>query len=354
MTETSNNLSSLLEEAAALDIKLWVEDGRLRVNAPQGALTAELKERLSANKPALIEFLSHSDESNSFDIQPVDRQGHLPPTLGQQRIWSLARMEESSSVYNVPTCFVLHGKLRRDALEFALNEIGRRHEILRSNFIGDNADSLKVTIRDHVAVVVPITDLSRDLAKFKPQQRQKMIDKLLQEEVRKPFDLSDGSLWRVRLFRLGQGSHVLAATMHHIIFDGMSKAIFLRELGEFYDAFIAGNSEPAPDLPIQFVDYAAWQKKRLSEDVIEKQLDYWREKFSGEVPPLVTPNQKKRLPQKGKAGSVHLWSFHAASKLARLCCLLRHLRCSCSAIPNKKTSYCVPLWPAESMPTSSR
>ena len=300
------SLASLLEEVAARDIKLWVEDGRLRVNAPQGALVPELKDRLSANKPALIEFLSRSDDEDAFSIKSVDRQGDLPPTQGQQRIWSLARMERSSSVYNVPTCFVLHGKLRRDALEFALNEIQRRHEILRAVFIGESAETLSIRISEHAPFVVPVTDLSRDLAKFKPAQRSKMIDKLLQEEVRKSFDLEKGPLWRVRLFRLGSGAHVLAATMHHIIFDGMSKAIFLRELGNLYAQFIGETSTEEPELPIQFVDYAAWQRERLSDEKIEKQLEYWRGKFEGDVPPLVTPNQKKRLPAKGKAGSVHL------------------------------------------------
>jgi acyl carrier protein len=308
LTDSAENIQALLEEVAARDIKLWVEDGKLRVNAPQGALLPELKERLSANKPELIELLSQQgDETNSaYLIKTLDRHEAMPLTLGQERIWSLARMEVSSSVYNVPTVFLLGGKPRRDALEFALNEIQRRHEALRTTFEGDSIETVSVKISEHVPFVVPVTDLSRDVAKFDSKQQQKLIDRILQEEVRKPFDLAQGPLWRVRLFVLAPGRNILAFTMHHIIFDGMSKSIFLSELADFYSSVVEDKALQKAELPVQFVDFAAWQRERLTEKVLEKQLDYWRSKFEGEVAPLVTPNQKKRQPQKGKAGSVHL------------------------------------------------
>lgn len=302
------SLQILLEEVATRDIKLWVEDGKLRVNAPQGALLPELKERLSANKPALIELLSQQgdDTDSAYLIKPLNRQDAMPLTLGQERIWSLARMESSSSVYNVPTVFLLGGKLRRDALEFALNEIQRRHEALRTTFAGDSVETVSVRISEHVPVVVPITDIRRDVEKFDAKQKQKLIDRILQDEVRKPFDLAQGPLWRVRLFCLAPDRNVLAFTMHHIIFDGMSKSIFLSELAEFYNSAIEGKPQVRAELPVQFVDFAAWQRGRLTEEVLEKQLDYWRLRFAGEVAPLATPNQRKRQPKKGKAGSIHL------------------------------------------------
>ena len=307
MTDSVENISALLEEVSSLDIKLWVEDGRLRVNAPQGALVPELKERLSNSKPALIEFLSRKEDTGSaFVIKPVDRAARLPLTQGQERIWSLARMEQGSSVYNVPTVFRLGGKLKRDALEYALNEIQRRHETLRTVFEGESSESVSVKITPHIPIVVPVTDLSRDTAKFDPKQRQQLIDRILQEEVRKPFDLSKGPLWRVRLFRLEANNHILAMTMHHIIFDGMSKSIFLSELADFYNNAAENEKTEKPDLPVQFVDFAAWQRERLTETVIEKQLGYWRNRFEGEVAPVVTPSQRKRLPKKGKAGSAHM------------------------------------------------
>lgn len=181
MTDTSENLHALLEDVAARDIKLWVEDGKLRVNAPQGALVPELKERLSSNKPALITLLSQtSDDSNStFVIKSLSRDGKLPVTQGQQRIWSLARIERSSSVYNVPTVFLLGGKLRRDALESALNEIQRRHESLRTTFSGDSIESLSAVIASPVAQVLPVTDLARDIAKFPREKQQQLILSLI-------------------------------------------------------------------------------------------------------------------------------------------------------------------------------
>jgi len=299
-------IEEYLARLAALDIKLWVDDGKLRCNAPQNALTPELQAELAARKPELLDFLSRSAGSDTdFSIKPFPRDKAIPLTQGQERIWSLAKMEPGSSVYNVPTVFRLSGALDVSALERALTEIQRRHEALRTVFPGDDVSLARQEIRPPSAFVLPVTPVGRDLAKLPPEQAKRAIRRLLQSEVRQAFDLENGPLWRARLFRLGPGESLLAFTMHHIVFDGMSKTIFLDELAEAYKATASGDAfAPAP-LTVQFADYAAWQRERLDETALSRQLAYWKDRLAGDVPALATPNERPRIAGKGRAGSVH-------------------------------------------------
>ncbi|MDP1931973.1 MAG: condensation domain-containing protein [Gammaproteobacteria bacterium] len=304
---TTNLLQELLAELASHDVKLWAEDGKLRVNAPQGALTPDLKARLSAAKEDLLVYLERKDQEvpDDFSIRPYPRDQVIPLTQGQERIWSLARMVPDSSVYNVPSVFALTGRINRQALEQALNGMQARYEILRTVFPGDTLASVHQQILPHTSLVLSVTDLSRDFGKLEPKQTQRAIDQILQKEVRRPFDLKLGPLWRARLFRLRPGQHLLVMTMHHIIFDGISKSIFLAELGERYSACAAGTDFPEPPAAVQFADFAAWQKERLDPVTIDRQLAYWTERLGGQVAAVATPNQRPRQPGKGSAGSIH-------------------------------------------------
>ncbi|MEJ6021949.1 condensation domain-containing protein [Ramlibacter sp. PS4R-6] len=299
-------IDQLLASVAALDIKLWVEDGKLRVNAPQGAMTGELKSELSARKQELIEFLERGAQSAApATLQKRAPDARVPLTHGQERIWTLARLEPGSSVYNVPTVFQLAGKLQVRALEQALGNVLRRHESLRTVFPGSSAADAHQEVLPHAPVVIPVMDAGRDLAKLPPQQAQRALHRLLRAEVAKPFDLERGPLWRARLLRLKPGEHVLVLTMHHIVFDGMSKAIFLDELAQEYRAAVEEKPSPLAEPELQFADYAVWQRARLDEATLQRQLDYWKQRLAGAVPPLATPNEKDRVPGKGKAGNLN-------------------------------------------------
>lgn len=299
-------LENFLAELAAQDIKLWVDGGKLRCNAPQGAMTSQLQARISEHKAELLEFLSRCAVGGvDQDIPLCSRQERIPLTQGQERIWSLAKLDPESSVYNVPTVFRLSGALSRDALEAALTEIAERHEILRTLFPGESLDDACQQILPAAPLVLPVVPIGRDLRKLPPNQVKRTVRGLLEGEIRKPFNLQTGPLWRVRLFQLAPQEHLLAFAMHHIVFDGLSKAIFLDELGKTYAAKLAGRTSDLPPLKVQFADVAVWQRKRLDAETAKRQLAYWEERLGGNPPPLLVPNDQARPAKKGRAGSVH-------------------------------------------------
>lgn len=299
------DFDQLLGRLKALDVKVWLDGAQLRVNAPQGALTDDLKKALRDHKSALIASLSPgsgASASSSMRIERARDRSSIPLTLGQERIWSLAKMDPGSSTYNVPAVFGLRGKLKRADLEKALNALNARHESLRTRFMEDGQGVVRQNIAPHTHFVLKSVDLSRDLAKLDEKQAQSALLGVLEKEVRRPFDLTNGPVWRSVLFRIRPGMHVLCMTMHHIVFDGVSRAIFLEELGRLYGA--KGESATLEEAPIQFADFAIWQREAITADKISQALRFWENTLSGAVSSLMTPNQRARQPRKGRAESV--------------------------------------------------
>ncbi|MBG9389793.1 condensation domain-containing protein [Caenimonas aquaedulcis] len=299
-------IADYLAELARLDVKLWVEDGKLRVNAPQGVMTPELKAALSSRKPELLEFLGRAElpSTGSDALVPRAAGGRIPLTHGQERIWSLAKLEPRSSVYNVPTVFRLTGALDKGALETALAALLRRHDILRTVFPGTDLTDAHQSILEPWPVTVPLARIGPDLAKLPQDKAKRALHGLLHDEAGKPFDLERGPLWRVKLFEIAPGDHILAFTMHHIAFDGVSKAIFLDELAAEYRAAIEGRARDDAPPALHFADFAVWQRARMDDAALERQLGYWKERLAGNVPALATPNEKPRPAGKGRSGSI--------------------------------------------------
>jgi acyl carrier protein len=300
------SIAEYLAHLAGLDIKIWLESGKLKLNAPDGVLTPELRAELGARKQEIVDFLSRAAAIGAPAPIVARTPGQTAPlTLAQERIWSLARLEPESSVYNVPVVFHLAGRLQVGALEQALGNLVRRHESLRTVFPGTSPDSARQEFMPFAPAVVPVSEVGRDLAKLPKQQAGRALQNLLRDEAAKPFDLERGPLWRARLLRLTPEEHMLAMTMHHIVFDGMSKVIFLEELAQEYRAAVEGSPSPLQEPKLQFADYAIWQRARVDEATLDKQVAYWKKQLAGNVPALATPNDKDRLPGKGKAGSQH-------------------------------------------------
>ena len=313
-----SSVEDFLAELAQLDVKIWAEEGKLRINAPDQVLTEALQAQLRMRKPELIAFLSKTESTpeSVHKIKPFPRENTIPLTYGQERIWSLARMEPDSSLYNVPTVFLLNGPLNIKALERSLVEIQRRHEILRTIFPGEDLASARQVILPDAKLILPVTEIGRDLAKLSKQSAGREVMRILQAEARQPFDILKGPLWRARLFRLGARRHVLSLIMHHIIFDGLSKVVFLAELANGYQAYAANNDEAAfvAPLSIQFADFAAWQRQFLDERNLQRQLAYWSKRLEGDVPALAVPNDRARVSEKGRAGVVQ---FEIPAKLSK-------------------------------------
>ena len=276
---------SYLEEQ---DIQVWADGDRLRYSAPEGGLTPELRTELVRRKAEILAFL-HSTAAMMLPIEPAARDGVLPTSFTQQRMWFLDQLEPDLSAFVIPACYHLHGPLSVGALEQSLNEIVRRHEALRTSFSARDGQPVQV-IAPTLTLALPVVDL-RGLRK---KQREAEARRLAREEFLQPFDLAHDPLLRTTLLRLDDEEHVLLLIMHHIVSDGWSLGILHRELSVLYEAYCAGKPSPLPDLPIQYADYAVWQQDWLQGEVLEDQLAYWRQQLEGAPPVLELPADHPR------------------------------------------------------------
>ncbi len=209
-------------------------------------------------------------------ILPASRNGELALSFAQQRLWFLDQLEHGLSAYNIPAAVRLKGPLNLAALEQSLNEIVRRHESLRTTF-GNSGGWPSQQIAPALSIALPVVDLS----KLPASEREIEVRRLVTAEAQRPFDLSTGPLLRGTVLRLGDQEHVGLLTMHHIVSDGWSAGILIREVATLYFAFCAGGVSPLPELPIQYADFANWQRQWLQGDVLESQIAYWKRQLAG-------------------------------------------------------------------------
>ncbi|HKI71283.1 MAG TPA: condensation domain-containing protein, partial [Verrucomicrobiae bacterium] len=241
-------------------------------------------------------------------VIPHRAQGdNLPLSYAQQRLWFLDRLEPGSSVYNLCQAVRLTGALNVTALERSLNEIIRRHEVLRANFIASDGNPAQ-TIAGNRTLKLQVTDLSRAHG----ERREEELRRALEAEARKPFDLSGDLLLRALLIQLQANEHVLQITMHHIVSDGWSIGVLFRELAALYDSFRSGTPPPLPELPIQYTDYALWERDWLRGAALERQLAYWRKQLSGTLPILDLPTDRPRPAVQSLRGATETLQFPPA------------------------------------------
>ena len=218
-------------------------------------------------------------------MQPVPRDGDLPLSFGQQRLWFIDQLAPGNPAYNFPAAVHLRGPLNLAALHQSLNEIVKRHEVLRTTFAIVDGRPVQV-IAPTLTITLPVVDL-RELACALPEtERETEVQRLVSEEANLPFDLAKGPLLRATVLQLGEKEYVGLLTMHHIASDGWSIGILIRELAALYQAFSFGRSSPLPELPIQYADFACWQRQWLHSEVLETQLSYWKQQLRG-APPLL-------------------------------------------------------------------
>ena len=284
-------MSELLTELRRRDISLWRDGDNLRFSAPAGALTPELRAELGAHKAELLEQLAHENAPES-PIPRADRSAGAPLSFSQERLWILDRMEPGLPVYNVAHCWRIRGPLNVSALERGVNEIARRHEILRTTF-SSGADGQPVqTVQPFAAGTLPVVEAS-------PAQ----IEHLAVEESERAFDLERGPLWRAVLARFSEEDHALFLTLHHIAFDAWSAGIFTRELTALYTAFREGRPSPLADLPVQFGDFSCWQRDASRSAAMRAQMDYWCSRLAAGNPPLALPGDRPRPARQSYRGA---------------------------------------------------
>ena len=220
---------------------------------------------------------------------PSSNADVFPASFAQQRLWFLSQLEPDSASYNTALAVRLRGLLNRAALAQSLNEIVRRHEVLRTTFDEMDGELVQVIAEDH-PMDLPVVDFSLEPL----SKRQASAAVAARAEAHRPFDLRTGPLMRVRLLKLGPQEHVLVLTLHHIVCDGWSSQILAREFVILYEAFDAGLPSSLPPLPIQYADYAVWQRGWLQGSVMEERLAYWKEKLKGRLPVLDLPTDRPR------------------------------------------------------------
>jgi pristinamycin I synthase-3/4 len=237
-------------------------------------------------------------------LVPVPREGLLPLSFAQQRLWFIDQLEPGSPLYNVPVALRIEGPLRSAALALCLGEIVRRHEVLRTVFAAPEGSPVPV-IQPAAPFELPVVDLSG----LPEGAREAVASSLAGEEASRPFDLTCGPLLRGVLLRLAEENHVVALTLHHIVSDGWSMGILVREVTTLYAAFTEGRPSALPELPVQYADFAAWQCSWLQGEILESEIAFWRRQLAGLPPRLDLPTDRPRPA---------VQSFRGASRPVRL------------------------------------
>ncbi|MEH1889739.1 MAG: amino acid adenylation domain-containing protein [Nostoc sp.] len=244
-------------------------------------------------------------EKTSLPILPRARDAELPLSYGQQRLWFLDQFEPNSAIYNIPTVLHLQGTLKVAALEQSLREIIHRHEALRTNFITVDGKPSQIiqTQTNWTFSVVEYQHLSTTEQEIATQQ-------LAQKQLIQPFDLATGALIKATLVVLNKTEHVLLVCMHHVVSDGWSMGVFVQELAALYNAYSQGQTSlrdatrrPLPPLPIQYADFAIWQRQWLQGDVLQSQLSYWQQQLADAPALLVLPTDRPRPAVQSFAGA---------------------------------------------------
>ncbi|WP_420130689.1 amino acid adenylation domain-containing protein [Longimicrobium sp.] len=245
--------------------------------------------------PTVAELAGRVEEMRSAELPvlppvvPAGRTGALPLSFAQERLWFIDRLEPGSAVYNMPAALRLTGALDGAALERALGEIVRRHEVLRTVFGQVNGSPVQVIV-PFGGFTLPVEDLS-GLGEL---DREAAVRERAGEEARRAFDLAAGPLFRAALLRLDTDDHVLLLSMHHIVSDGWSMGVLDREMWTLYEAYRDGRASPLPELPVQYADYAVWQREQLAGEALDRQLAYWRERLAGAPELLELPTDRPR------------------------------------------------------------
>ncbi|MEU8087143.1 amino acid adenylation domain-containing protein [Micromonospora sp. NPDC049101] len=223
----------------------------------------------------------------------------IPLSFAQQRLWTLDQLVPDSYAYNAAFSLALDGPVRPDAVEHAVNELVRRHEVLRTTFPSRDGQAWQ-RIAPHLTVPVPVVDL----ADLPDGEREAECERLVTVESRRTFDLAEGPLLRVVLYRLGPTEHRMLVTVHHIVVDVWSGGIFARELAVAYEAFVEGRRPELPELPVQYADYAIWERQRLGEDRLAARLAQWRELLGGSTGVELLTDRPRPAVQKFSGGSL--------------------------------------------------
>lgn len=283
--------AELVAQLRTLDVRLRAAGDRLIVNAPKGVLSESLCATLALCKADLLRLLAGGDArgvNSAAEIVLRTGTGPAPLSFAQERLWFLAQLEPDSTVYNICRASRLRGNLNRDALRASLHELVRRHEVLHSAIRLIEGQPMQARLASWDADLV-VSDLRMLIA---PELNEE-LNRAIRKESYQPFDFEAGKFLRARLLQLAEEDHVLILTTHHIVSDAWSMDILNRELWAFYDAFARCQISELPEPPVQYADYAIWQRRWYESEGFSVELDYWKRQLA-RLPNLDLPTDRPR------------------------------------------------------------
>ncbi len=301
-TPTEERLAAIWREVLSLE-KVGVRDDFFELGGHSllaTQLVSRLRESFGVELPlrrlfevstveSLAAELAGTETAVAPPLRPVDRSGDLPLSLAQERLWFLDQLAPGSATYNLPVAVRLSGPLRIAALAAGLERIAVRHEVLRTRFESRAGQPVQVIERGTPLVLARV-----DLGGLPPERREAEALTLCAREAARPFDLSRGPLLRPVLFRLEPREWICLVVMHHIAADGWSLGVFLRELAMAYTALSQGSEPALPELPVQYADFAVWQRRWLQGETLRAEIAWWREQLAGAPPVLELPLDRPR------------------------------------------------------------
>ncbi len=278
-------LAFLLEH----NIELWSEGDRLRFSAPKEGLDSELRSELIRRKTELLRFLRQAvaADPDGEPITAVDHRLPHPLSFAQESLWLLHRLSPESAAYTISPGFRLRGPLRHTAIERSLGAVVERHAVLRTLFC-ETPEGPRQVILPRLDLPLPVVDLSSLPAPW----REAEASRVSADAARRPFDLQTGPLLRAVLLRLNTDDCALLFSVHHVVFDGWSSGLLVGELLALYESLRRGTPPRLPDLPVQYADFAVWQRTRLAGPVLEQEIDYWRRQLAAPPEPLILPTDR--------------------------------------------------------------
>ncbi|KYC42718.1 non-ribosomal peptide synthetase [Scytonema hofmannii PCC 7110] len=330
---------SLMLRLQNIGCRIWAEDDKLRIRTSKNVLTSELKQEIQTHKADILAFLNAAKAKTVMaeEIPLISADTPKPLSFAQQRLWLLAQLQGSSATYNMPIALQLFGNLNIDALRSSLAYLLNRHASLRMYF-PTVAGQPQVVIQNLDAIEVLTMELgsrewgvgSRGWEKVFPMPNAQcpipnpqspishsplptphspILQHLIDAHAREPFDLNTGPLFKAKLLQLKEQKYVLLVNMHHIVSDGWSMGVFVRELQQAYTAFARGQTPNLTPLPIQYSDYANWQRNWLQGEVLENQIDYWKHQLKDATSLLELPTDYPRSAHQSYRGKRYLYSL---------------------------------------------
>lgn len=270
------SVEQLLSKLRALDVRMNVEGDLLRCSAPSGSLTKELQSSIARHKAEIIQALRVPATTSASVLRRSLPGVRLPLSFAQERFWFQQNLEPESTAYNITASRRFQSPLRADELKSAVCTLVERHEILRTGFV--EADGVPAQIiHENLSPDFEI----HDLALLAETEQAKAVEHTIREFGARPFDLANGRVFRVALIRFSERDHYVVLATHHIVCDGWSLGICFAELCSLYEAALHGRREELHELPVQYGDYAIWERERLSLEVLAPQTEYWKSKLEG-------------------------------------------------------------------------